>query len=149
MSFVKVERSQDSRSKVTSVKVEGHVGQCLSSMGKGALNALCAVTGSNVHVCSLDFMTLAGGLPSTSSCIFTSSCHFFSRQIIPYYQWVPLLMVAQAVLFYAPSVFWNTMNNRGGVDSDSIIAAARIFNKTLNIEQRTSTLKIIRDQINR
>ena len=60
-----------------------------------------------------------------------------------------MIMVVQATMFYAPSVFWNTMNDRGGVDSDNIIAAARSFSKAYRDEHRESTLRILRNQIHR
>ena len=52
-------------------------------------------------------------------------------------------------MFYAPSIFWNTMNDRGGVDTDNIMAAADTFNKTEKVEHREATLKVIRNQMNR
>ena len=76
-------------------------------------------------------------------------CTFLFRQKIPYYQWVPFILIAQAILFYAPSVIWNAMNGRAGVDTDNIMAAARTFDKTDKVENKERTLYIIRNQINR
>ncbi len=58
-------------------------------------------------------------------------------------------MVAQAILFYAPSVVWNAMNGKAGVDTDNIMSAANTFNKTDKIENRERTLLIIRNQMHR
>ncbi len=58
-------------------------------------------------------------------------------------------MIAQAILFYFPSTVWHSLNARAGVDADNILAAANTFNKTDKVEHRESTLKVIRNQMNR
>lgn len=47
-----------------------------------------------------------------------------SRQKIIYYQWVPFILIAQAAMFYFPSVVWHGLNQRGGIDSDHILSSA-------------------------
>jgi hypothetical protein len=34
------------------------------------------------------------------------------RQMIPYYQWIPFILLAQALLFYIPTVIWHGLNSK-------------------------------------
>jgi len=43
------------------------------------------------------------------------------RQMVPYYQWIPFILLGQAVLFYLPSLVWHALNSKAGVDSDNIL----------------------------
>jgi len=57
--------------------------------------------------------------------------------------------MAQALLFYLPSVIWHAFNSRAGVDADNIMAAAQTFSQTDAAEQRNSNVTMIRNQIHR
>ncbi len=46
------------------------------------------------------------------------------KKHLPYYQWVPFILLFQAVMFYAPSVLWNGLNQQAGIDADSILHAS-------------------------
>ena len=71
------------------------------------------------------------------------------RQMVTYYQWMPFILMTQALLFYLPSVIWHGFNQRAGVDADNIMAAAQSFSQTEAIEKRSSNLTMIRNQIHR
>ena len=47
------------------------------------------------------------------------------RQVIPYYQWIPFILLIQAFLFYVPSIVWNGLNQKSGVDADDILDTAQ------------------------
>ena len=34
------------------------------------------------------------------------------RKMVPYYQWIPFILLGQAILFYLPKVMWNGMNQK-------------------------------------
>ena len=38
--------------------------------------------------------------------------HHGHRQMIPYYQWIPFILLGQAVFFYIPTIFWHGLNSR-------------------------------------
>nr|AFC34074.1 INX13 [Hirudo verbana] len=71
------------------------------------------------------------------------------KQMIPYYQWVPFILVAQAVMFYLPSLVWHSFNSRAGVDADNILAAAHTFSMTDKVETRDRTMKMLVQQLHR
>ena len=52
------------------------------------------------------------------------------RTMIPYYQWIPFILIGQALFFYVPSVVWHGLNQKSGVDADNILASANTFNAT-------------------
>lgn len=71
------------------------------------------------------------------------------RQMVTYYQWMPFILLGQALLFYFPSAVWHSLNARAGVDADNILASAQTFSQTEQVEKRDSTLVVIRNQIHR
>ena len=68
---------------------------------------------------------------------------------IVYYQWLPLLLVAQAVVFYIPHALWCSLNSSSGVDADDILQASQSLDITLELKKRKSRMKLIRNQIHR
>ena len=52
------------------------------------------------------------------------------RDMIPYYQWVPIILLIQGLLFYLPTMIWRKLNSRSGIDANSIMEAAESFQDT-------------------
>ena len=71
------------------------------------------------------------------------------KDYIPYYQWIPFILLGQALGFYFPSVVWHSWNCVAGVDADTVLTAAQSFNKLQDEEKRTTTLRRIRIQMDR
>jgi hypothetical protein len=42
------------------------------------------------------------------------------KQVLPYYQWVPFILMFQAVCFLIPNVIWHTFSKSSGVDICSL-----------------------------
>lgn len=72
-----------------------------------------------------------------------------NRQMIPYYQWVPFILVAQAFFFYMPSLIWHNLNSKAGVDADNILAVAATFSMTDKVETSERTMRMLVQQIHR
>ena len=67
---------------------------------------------------------------------------------IPYYQWMPFILVGQALLFYMPSVLWHAFNQRAGVDADTIVSTAKGLDKAAgNSESHRDRIKMIFHQM--
>ncbi len=71
------------------------------------------------------------------------------RQMIPYYQWIPFILLGQALLFHLPSAIWHGLNQQAGVDADNILASAQVFDKVDKLKDKDHTLAYIVNQINR
>lgn len=71
------------------------------------------------------------------------------RQMIPYYQWISIILLLQAVLFYLPSMVWHGLNSKAGVDTDNILAAAHSLSRTDKVESQEKTLQILAKHMDR
>ena len=59
------------------------------------------------------------------------------------------VFLGQACLFYLPSVFWNNLNQKAGVDADNILASAQSFEVKIGKDARQRTLDLICNQLDR
>lgn len=71
------------------------------------------------------------------------------RRVLPYYQWIPFILLGQALFFYIPSFVWHGLNDRAGVDSDDILKTAHKIADMKQEDTRNKTLKFISKQIHR
>ena len=51
------------------------------------------------------------------------------RKYIIYYQWLPFILLGQAMMFYAPTILWHGLNSKAGIDADSILETANKMDK--------------------
>ena len=70
------------------------------------------------------------------------------REIL-YYQWLPFVMLIQALFFYLPSVVWHAFNQKAGVDCDSILATANKYQYEQKEEGRNRLQRLIANQMDR
>ena len=71
------------------------------------------------------------------------------RQTIKYYQWIPFILLSQAILFYLPTVIWHGLNSKAGVDADNILECAHTFTRAEHVENRERTLMLLTNQMDR
>ena len=70
------------------------------------------------------------------------------KKEIVYYQWVPLVLFAQALMFYCPCIHWATLNRSIGMDMNKIVKTCRDI-EYLNPEARDKTTKYLVKHIDR
>ena len=49
------------------------------------------------------------------------------RQMVPYYQWVPIILLVMALGFHAPAIIWRALNAASGVDINVSRPMRRLF----------------------
>jgi len=59
---------------------------------------------------------------------------------LPYYQWVPLILLVQALGFYFPYRVWTRLSQYSGLDLHSLVEAGQSFSVTDMSEIRDKTL---------
>ncbi|CAD5119206.1 unnamed protein product [Dimorphilus gyrociliatus] len=73
--------------------------------------------------------------------------HSKEKKTIPYYQWIPFILLGQAFFFYLPSLFWHSLNQKAGVDSDDILRAANKISYSKNPGDRQKMVDHLTSQI--
>ncbi|XP_064598304.1 innexin unc-9-like isoform X3 [Liolophura sinensis] len=48
--------------------------------------------------------------------------HVRRQKELPYYQWVPVVLLLQALLFYLPCIIWRILNSQSGINIDRIVS---------------------------
>ena len=60
---------------------------------------------------------------------------------ITYYQWTPVILVSQAIMFTLPYLLWKILNRRSGIDITDIMEAAVTSRKAMYAESKEKTLR--------
>src|SRR6218665_1382299 len=63
------------------------------------------------------------------------------KQHIGYYQWVPIVLLVQALLFYLPCLLWRIFSERSGININNLVEAAETIQNALYPERRDKTIK--------
>ncbi|KAK2159018.1 hypothetical protein LSH36_160g03019 [Paralvinella palmiformis] len=63
------------------------------------------------------------------------------RQKICYYQWIPMILITEAVLFYIPCILWAMLNKRSGLNLKGLVEAGVSWQQTQVIEARDRMLR--------
>ena len=59
-----------------------------------------------------------------------------SRAMISYYQWVPLILLSQALSVFMPCLIWRFLNKRSGINMTAIMDASRVCSQAHFLEIR-------------
>ena len=71
------------------------------------------------------------------------------KEMIGYYQWVPMILLSQALLFYLPCMVWRFLNNKAGIDVNNIVEAAIALQHTAYAESRDKTIRYMTKHLDR
>ena len=71
------------------------------------------------------------------------------RQMVSYYQWIPLILLSQAVMSFVPALIWRFLNIRSGIDMSALMDAAVVCQRGSYAEIREKTIRYIVNQIDR
>ena len=63
------------------------------------------------------------------------------RDVISYYQWVPIILLCQAWLFFSPCLLWRFLNRRIGINLSALVEAAQSVQRSVYIETREKTIR--------
>uniref|UniRef100_A0A915PVJ1 Innexin n=1 Tax=Setaria digitata TaxID=48799 RepID=A0A915PVJ1_9BILA len=61
---------------------------------------------------------------------------------IGYYQWVPIVLLLQALMFFIPQWIWKTLNKQSGVDLDTIVKGAKNLRASKCTERKKELEKL-------
>ncbi|OAF67535.1 Innexin unc-9 [Intoshia linei] len=62
------------------------------------------------------------------------------KEIIGYYQWIPLILLSQACLFFVPCCIWRVLSHRSGININTLLEAANTCQRASLLDNRTRTL---------
>ena len=79
----------------------------------------------------------------------TNELAWRERQMISYYQWVPLILLVEAVFAFMPCLLWRFLNIRAGIDLSALMDAAIVCQRASYVEIRDKTSKYMVNQIDR
>ena len=71
------------------------------------------------------------------------------RQVIRYYQWIPWILMIQALFFWLPSLVWRQLSGKAGIDLADVFSSARLLHGAQQLERRDARLKLITKMIDR
>jgi hypothetical protein len=63
-----------------------------------------------------------------------------TEHFIYFYQYVPFILIVQAILFYIPSLIWSSLNSKSGYDLGMLVTHARIID-TYTAELRKTSVR--------
>jgi hypothetical protein len=71
------------------------------------------------------------------------------QQSISYYQWVPLILLTQALMAFSPCLLWRFLSLRSGINMGALIDAGTVCQRATYVEIREKTVRYIVNQMDR
>ncbi|KAK2145162.1 hypothetical protein LSH36_698g01046 [Paralvinella palmiformis] len=72
-----------------------------------------------------------------------------SKARIGYYQWVPMILLFESLLFYMPCMAWRLLNNKAGIDLNNLVETAMTLQNTAYTDQREKTIRFMAKHLDR
>jgi innexin len=69
--------------------------------------------------------------------------------MIPYYQWVPLALLIQALLFYMPYLVWRTLSGQSGIYIGNLVECGQTLAELDMTHSRDRMLQYMTRQMDR
>jgi len=70
-----------------------------------------------------------------------------SRQIVFYYQWVPIILLAMSVMSLLPMLIWRFLSRRSGIDVCALMLSAAARQQAGYAELRERTVRYVVNQV--
>ena len=71
----------------------------------------------------------AAGSADSRATLIASDAFRPHRKMVNYYQWVPMFLLGEALLFYLPGVLWRILNRKSGVEIAQLVDVGREMDK--------------------
>jgi len=71
------------------------------------------------------------------------------QRMIPYYQWVPMILLVQALLFYLPISVWRSVCGHSGLDVGNLVNCGLTFSSADLSHNRETMLNYMTKQLDR
>jgi len=87
--------------------------------------------------------------PTISGCMVSGQWSVSDQWSVhaTYYQWVPLVLLMQALLSAGPHVLWSFASRRAGLNMSAIIDTAHSYQKAMYAEPRDHALRYLVAQV--
>ena len=92
---------------------------------------------------------VGGGVAGNPPVVMGQGDTHRSAALVSYYQWVPFILLFQAVLAATPSLLWRFFNKRSGIHLATIMDAARVCCRASYLEIREKAVRYIVNQMDR
>jgi len=70
-----------------------------------------------------------------------------TRQIVHYYQWVPVILLVMSAMSLLPMLLWRFLNRRSGVDVSALMVSAAAGQQAGYAELRERTVRYVVNQV--
>jgi len=70
-----------------------------------------------------------------------------TRQIVSYYQWVPVILLVMSVMSLVPTLLWRFLSRRSGIDVSALMMSAVAGQQAGYAELRERTVRYVVNQV--
>lgn len=70
-----------------------------------------------------------------------------TRQIVCYYQWVPVILLVMSAMSLVPTLLWRFLNRRSGIDVSALMVSAAAGQQAGYAELRERTVRYVVNQV--